>query len=268
MKTCEEMMELMSLYIDNELSLQELECFEKHLANCHNCKKDLKDLKQIVILVNNLEELELPENYHQQLVSKLNSEKNTKFKEFRKYTMASCMLLVFVSLFWFNNNLSESNIDNNIEVDFNRAISSPQNFVLEESNIDYGITRSYTGLENELFQEDIMPMVHYISYNIHLESEDIEETFYIINNFPGDMIFSSIDESYTTVGYFQKEVDINDYDYIKHKLTSLGTVISSEEIGSVDDITYHMNSYSTYDFSDLENKEIIVNIFVTVQEVN
>ena len=71
MITCKQIEEMMSLYIDHQLSKEEILAFEAHIQNCVSCKQELDILKQIVKQCNNLEEEPLPDEFKQQLHQKL-----------------------------------------------------------------------------------------------------------------------------------------------------------------------------------------------------
>ena len=77
---CEKYLDMMSLYIDNRLEAQELEDFEEHIINCSSCQEELNILKEIVNDINELEELELPERFHQELMSKIQTKPSQRWK--------------------------------------------------------------------------------------------------------------------------------------------------------------------------------------------
>ena len=71
MITCKQIEEMMSLYIDQQLSDTEVLTFEAHIENCISCKQQLAMLQQIIEQCNNLEEEPLPDEFKQQLHQKL-----------------------------------------------------------------------------------------------------------------------------------------------------------------------------------------------------
>jgi len=108
MKNCSEIIELMSLYIDNELDSETRTEFEEHIETCESCKSELYELKEIVGALGSIEEVELPsgfkEELHQKLVAEKNSnESNKKTVPFKKKfigfasSIAAGLVLVFVA---------------------------------------------------------------------------------------------------------------------------------------------------------------------------
>lgn len=81
MKNCNEIMEMMPQYIDNELDGNARTEFEKHMANCTECKRELEEIINIVALCGDMSEEELPESFRSDLHKKL---LNVKAEEERK----------------------------------------------------------------------------------------------------------------------------------------------------------------------------------------
>lgn len=257
MKTCEETTELMSLYIDNELTVELLKDFEEHINNCDKCKNDLANLKEVILLVNNLEEVELPQNYHEELILKLNNEKNYKYKGIKKYSLVSCMFLIFISLLWYNGNITSSNEDNS---DFFA------NSLGGHSHLESNMTRKFILEEN--LDLNISSMTDFISYNIHLQVEDIQEAYYIINNFPGNVISTNLNNSYDSIGYFIKKVNINDYEHIKYLLSNMGNIIFEEESGITENLSNDIINDSDSNLTELLSKDISAYIYIILEEFN
>ncbi|MCX8130143.1 MAG: DUF4349 domain-containing protein [Clostridia bacterium] len=90
MKNCNEVIEILSLYIENELNEELCIELEEHIDVCSECRKELQELQQIANLCKSITEEELPENFKQQLHEKLvlvnGSENATKalIKPFKK----------------------------------------------------------------------------------------------------------------------------------------------------------------------------------------
>ena len=115
MKKCSEIKENISLYIDNELEPDELKEFEEHIAFCEDCRNELNEIMQIVGLCKNTAEVELPENFKNELHLKLleaqeqrNAEKLAFFhSRYLKLfsSIAAVFLLVFLIRGLYNFNL-------------------------------------------------------------------------------------------------------------------------------------------------------------------
>lgn len=74
---CDLARNLMSSYIDRELSDLDKSIFEKHIQICKQCKEEYELLLEIVTSCNNIEEVELPSDFHERLHSKLVQEKKS-----------------------------------------------------------------------------------------------------------------------------------------------------------------------------------------------
>jgi hypothetical protein len=68
---CDGVRDLLSAYLDGELSPGELLRVEQHLRRCHACADEVDSLRQTTALVASLEEVELPASFHAQLHERL-----------------------------------------------------------------------------------------------------------------------------------------------------------------------------------------------------
>lgn len=68
---CENIRELMSAYIDNEINEVDKAKLEKHLAQCPQCMEEYELLKDLVIECSEIDEVELPEDFREELHTKL-----------------------------------------------------------------------------------------------------------------------------------------------------------------------------------------------------
>lgn len=68
---CEEVREILSLYIDNELNEEESSEIEKHLETCEECNREYEDLLTIKKLLTEIPQVQLPDNFKQDLHKKL-----------------------------------------------------------------------------------------------------------------------------------------------------------------------------------------------------
>lgn len=239
MITCEEVLNNISLYIDNELSLKELEEFEKHIAQCDNCRKELEDIKEMIFSLNNLEEIELPDAYHEELMLKLNNKRNIKWyhiKNFKKYTLAASIFFVFISVALLRNNL--------------------QNNEIGAEGFSFTTTQYMESYENNMSRSG---NISDIRYNIHLDVENLQETQTIIDNLPGNTIILNIDDTDFKWATLKKDININDYEFIKNELRTLGNIIMEHEEPSSETILVEGLS---------QNNEEVVSIQITIQEVN
>ncbi|MDP4094415.1 MAG: zf-HC2 domain-containing protein [Bacillota bacterium] len=107
MKNCNEISELLSLYLDNRTDEKTTGEIEKHLAQCIKCKQELDDLKYVVTLCRDINETDLPEGFseklHERLVEESKEINRTKPKvtAFNKYikigsSIAAVLLMAVV----------------------------------------------------------------------------------------------------------------------------------------------------------------------------
>ncbi len=121
MKTCEEIRDNISLYIDNELDEKSVTEFEQHIDECENCKKELDEIKTVVeACLSTSDEEDLPEGFYDNLHEKLVLEKakmtgkNKVIRVFGKYagifSSAAAVLLIAFLVYGVWNNQGKSGI--------------------------------------------------------------------------------------------------------------------------------------------------------------
>jgi hypothetical protein len=71
MKSCTEIREMLSFYLDNELHENERKMVVKHLETCSDCKGELEQLKNVIDSIDEIDEIELPKGYSEILHEKL-----------------------------------------------------------------------------------------------------------------------------------------------------------------------------------------------------
>ena len=96
MKKCDEILELFSLYIDNELDDEAAKLVKEHVELCSSCKDELLQLQQVVKMCNEVEEVELPEGFNEVLHQKLELE-HKKMEADKKITIMRSRILKTIS---------------------------------------------------------------------------------------------------------------------------------------------------------------------------
>lgn len=106
---CDKALDMISLYIDGQLSAREKKLFEEHIASCSKCKEELEFMQNVINNVNNLdEEKELPKDFHKNLMVKIDStntakkqidNKIAKLNRFKKYYTAIAAAFAVVVVF-------------------------------------------------------------------------------------------------------------------------------------------------------------------------
>ncbi|ONI38026.1 hypothetical protein AN639_08420 [Candidatus Epulonipiscium fishelsonii] len=84
---CENYSEMLSCYIDNELTQEEKLELEHHLSTCKNCNQQLQDLMSIKESMTGLETYQVPLDFHSELMKKINPRKKQKPKPKYLYYM-------------------------------------------------------------------------------------------------------------------------------------------------------------------------------------
>jgi hypothetical protein len=82
---CINVKELMSAYIDNEINEVDKAKFEKHIAQCPQCKEEYELLKDVVLKCSEIDEVELPEDFREELHHKLMNAKVAKTNKFTEF---------------------------------------------------------------------------------------------------------------------------------------------------------------------------------------
>ena len=106
MKKCSEIKELISLFIDDELTPDERMEFEEHIAGCEECRNELDELTEIVGFCRATTEEELPDNFKTELHQKLlevqrqsEAAARTAFFRSRYFKLFSSVAAVFLLVF-------------------------------------------------------------------------------------------------------------------------------------------------------------------------
>lgn len=105
MKNCSEIRENISLYIDNGLPADERSNFEEHIAACEDCRREYDEVIQIIGLCRDVQEVELPANFRDELHRKLleaaggNGVKSRVLQRARNLKIFSSIAAGFVLIF-------------------------------------------------------------------------------------------------------------------------------------------------------------------------
>ena len=96
---CDDYKELISLYFDKELDEKEEKELFEHLTNCPSCRKEFEELKVVMDMLGEIEEEELPEDFHNEVMAKIKAEAKPKKKKtpWARYTsIAASICAVFI----------------------------------------------------------------------------------------------------------------------------------------------------------------------------
>lgn len=76
---CSRVKELMSMYIDGELNMEQGAEFEAHMTECPSCREEYEDMVKLVEVLRSMQEEDLPVNFREELHGKLLEAKEDKF---------------------------------------------------------------------------------------------------------------------------------------------------------------------------------------------
>ncbi|MFZ5989211.1 MAG: anti-sigma factor family protein [Bacillota bacterium] len=120
MKSCGEIIELISLYIDNELDDAKKAEVEEHISSCESCRSEIEELKEVVNMCKNVEDVELPEGFSEKLHEKLIEEKQkqedkrrfivlgSKYMKIASSIAAGIILVFIIRGFWLNGSINKT----------------------------------------------------------------------------------------------------------------------------------------------------------------
>ncbi len=97
MRKCNEVMELISLYIDGVLDAKSEAKLLEHVKTCKSCKQELDETKAMVGLYKNIEEVELPADFKEQLHQKLLEERNKEISSPQRFVLRHSKLIKLCS---------------------------------------------------------------------------------------------------------------------------------------------------------------------------
>lgn len=78
MKTCKDINDKLSSYLDNEISPQEKHAMEEHIKTCSQCAQTLADLQKVKAMTSKLSEVEPPPWFKQKIMARVREEAQKK----------------------------------------------------------------------------------------------------------------------------------------------------------------------------------------------
>jgi len=106
---CGECMELLSPYIDNELTDTELQRVDEHLSSCTKCRAELEALKEVVDLCRFMEDVEVPAGFRSGVMAKVKAKEASPWRKVArrlylsssKVQIAAVFLVVLIGMTYF-----------------------------------------------------------------------------------------------------------------------------------------------------------------------
>ncbi len=210
---CSDVRENLSLYIDGELEKLEAEEIEKHFESCDDCKKEMLFFKDMINAVGSIEEKELPQNFHSDMMQKIENEEKRQyfFKRgvFSKMTTIAAGVVVIMCVvlggkqiyFYDDSSVEKSSVvfgeenDNALkeESNYGRSIDGSR----EKSN---SVAKLKKGVDNDFEEKN--------EVDIDFKSDDIEKDIERISQF-GDVIYvdDKLDKLGQKGGFISLSVD-------------------------------------------------------------
>lgn len=167
MMNCKEVQSILSAYIDNECTITQQREINAHLKVCKTCQNELEWLKSIISSTEQLNEIDLPDGFHEDLMNRIhklenNSSVNKPFKKRIRKTYsivaAAFLFVVIFSVFGVSQIIKMSNTTYEI--------------AKEETTSDRGI-EEYSA---EIATED------FIENDLAISANDDDDTNYMMSN--------------------------------------------------------------------------------------
>jgi len=121
---CNEIKDMLPLYIDEQLEDKEKKLVKEHIEKCENCSKELEEYEKIRHMLQNMTEEEPPKGYckrlHEKLL-KINVQKKISARyRWVKYGSLAAVFVLVVSAIYFSSSLRMGNMsksENNVSYD-------------------------------------------------------------------------------------------------------------------------------------------------------
>ncbi len=269
MEKCEQFIDDIYLYVDNALDKKALANLNAHLENCPDCRKELEEIQTLVMDLNKMGELPLPDGLHDKVMKKIElindpiqfitktkpkigafKPINTSLKQFPliSATFVAGIFIVAFALSSINQSISEANKPSNFEsadkpVPMARGVAEEIDSGLNEGIAlmsdsaipEYqNITQITSGANEEKKVDAPLTVNDYTvkEFHITIEVSDYDNAIEVINSFSGYSTNQNIqygDEESYKSASITRRVPISDYGSYKNLLRSLGKVTGEYE---------------------------------------
>jgi hypothetical protein len=103
MMNCKDVQNLLSVYVDHECTITQKREIEEHIKDCKSCQVELEWLKSLISKVQELDEVDVPEGFHEDLMHRVHKTKDnsSKILPFKKrirpaYSIVAAAFLLIV----------------------------------------------------------------------------------------------------------------------------------------------------------------------------
>jgi len=126
---CNEIKDMLSLYIDGELDEKEKKAVEEHVEVCESCRSELEQYQKIINMLQSLIEVEPPKGYckrlHEKLLKAKQQKKISAKSRWIKYGSIAATFVLVVSAIYVSSNLRMGNSPKNENsVAYDRGMNS------------------------------------------------------------------------------------------------------------------------------------------------
>jgi len=217
MMNCKDFEELISPYVDNELDDKERLSFAEHLGRCKDCSDKYQKVLKTISLCRNLEDLQLPDDFTQKLMGRIDSMSRDsseaeitgtlperilgRLKELRGfYTKKGwraiagiAALFIFILFIGYNHNFFNLGMPqkSGVKEDSFRSFSADESETrggnIQESQKEYAVREKSLLFEGEFSSDDNIPQLATSSKHverkviktahIEIEVENLDENF-------------------------------------------------------------------------------------------
>lgn len=189
---CNDFLDKISLYIDDEMNEVEKKEFELHILKCDKCRQEYEDMIYMLSIVREQEQVELPDDYRFELRRKLKeAAKGERKINWRIVSsVAAGLIIMIISISMFSNNLpffnadksapediASQSMDDQVAMEMNKTLSSDKKMgTMESKNIDTDSFESFNTEDTNIAMSS-MPTV-----GDKTGSEDTENDYRIMTS--------------------------------------------------------------------------------------
>ncbi|MBP1926081.1 hypothetical protein J2Z76_001945 [Sedimentibacter acidaminivorans] len=152
---CNEIKDMLSLYIDGELDENEKKTVEEHVGICESCRNELEQYQKIINVLQNLIEEEPPKGYckrlHEKLLKAKQQKKISARSKWVKYGSIAAAFVLVVSVIYVSSNLRMgSSVKNENSVAYDRDMQATESPAAPSEGAEmYGLGTNDSKIEEQ-----------------------------------------------------------------------------------------------------------------------
>ncbi len=252
MTDCEKILNLIPLYIDNMLSDEENDIVIRHIKTCKACQSELEYLKSIIDTTKDIPEIDLPSDFHKNLIEKAEIIKQSKkkkryliFKRAGVYAAAAAVVaLSFLAFGEFIKPQDDKDTDQYLT-----SKISPEPYSYEEKS---DLTKSTADKKSEITHDasksskkDFAAAEETQAHNVRTEEKEISQVPASISVDDQDVTYTTVtvelteeikEEALKILSQYEKDQKgyiVPDIDRVIEKIKKLGAIVEFETDGTV-----------------------------------